>query len=223
MAENTPAGTNIGAPVVASDPDVLTYSLDDGTGAASFDINRATGQLITKVALDFETKETYTVTVTATDAFGATVTSVVTITVTDVNEDPMVTGDASIDHAESNAEEVAALNADPTYTASDPDTTADPVADLKWTLSGADASKFELDEDTGGTNTLAFKANPNYESPGDSGGDNVYEVTLVVTDSKGNTDELGRDGKGHQRRRSRSGHPVHPAAAGWFPRDGHPG
>ena len=30
---------------------------------------------------------------------------------------------------------------------------------------------------------------PNYESPGDSGGNNVYEVTLVVTDSKGNTDE----------------------------------
>ena len=53
MAENTPAGTNIGAPVVASDPDVLTYSLD-ATGAMSFDINRATGQLITKVALDFE-------------------------------------------------------------------------------------------------------------------------------------------------------------------------
>ena len=43
--------------------------------------------------------------------------------------------------------------------------------------------------DTGVTNTLAFKANPNYESPGDSGGNNVYEVTLVVTDSKGNTDE----------------------------------
>ena len=29
VAENTPAGTNIGAAVVASDPDVLTYSLDD--------------------------------------------------------------------------------------------------------------------------------------------------------------------------------------------------
>ena len=45
------------------------------------------------------------------------------------------------------------------------------------------------EEDTGATRTLSFKANPDYESPGDSGGDNVYEVTLVVTDSKGNTDE----------------------------------
>ena len=49
-------------------------------------------------------------------------------------------------------------------------------------------SKFSIPE-TGATRTLSFKANPDYESPGDSGGDNVYEVTLVVTDSKGNTDE----------------------------------
>ena len=46
IAENTPAGTNIGAPVAASDTDVLTYSLEDGRcDAANFDINRATGQL----------------------------------------------------------------------------------------------------------------------------------------------------------------------------------
>ena len=187
VAENTPAGTDLGAPVVASDPDVLTYSLDD-TGAESFDINRATGQLITKVALNFEGTPPDTVTVTATDPFGATVMSVVTITVTDVNEAPMVTGDASIDHAESNAEQVAALVADPgVYTGSDVDA-ADPVADLDWSLSGADASKFSIPE-TGATRALSFKANPDYESPGDSGGDNVYEVTLMVTDSKGNTDE----------------------------------
>ena len=54
VAENTPAGRNLGAPVAASDPgDVLTYSLS-GTDAAAFDINRVTGQLTTKAALDFE-------------------------------------------------------------------------------------------------------------------------------------------------------------------------
>ena len=63
---------------------------------------------------------------------------------TDVNEAPSVTGDASIDHAESNADQlaVALVAAPPAYTASDPDGNADPVAELKWTLSGADASKF---------------------------------------------------------------------------------
>ena len=100
VAENTPAGTNIGDAVTASDTDVLTYSLND-TGAASFDINRATGQLITKAALDHEgTSPLYTVMVRATDPFNAFVEAQVTITVTDVNEAPSVTGAASIDHAE---------------------------------------------------------------------------------------------------------------------------
>ena len=126
--------------------------------------------------------------VTATDPFPAAATSQVTITVTDVNEDPSVTGDASIDHPESNEDQVAALVADPgVYTGSDVDA-ADPVADLTWLLSGADASKFSIPE-IGATRTLSFKANPDYESPGDSGGNNVYEVTVVVTDTKGNTDE----------------------------------
>ena len=192
VAENTPAGTNLGAPVVASDPDVLTYSLDDTVCLRmSFDINRATGQLTTKAPLNFEgvASPWTTVTVTATDPFGAMVTSVVTITVTDVNEAPMVTGDASIDHPESNetAATRAGRRATEVYTGSDVDA-ADADADLTWKLSGADASKFSISE-TGDTRTLSFKANPDYESPGDSGGDNVYEVTLVVTDSKDNTDE----------------------------------
>ena len=40
------------------------------TDAASFDIGSATGQLMTKAALDYETKATYSVTVTATDSGG---------------------------------------------------------------------------------------------------------------------------------------------------------
>ena len=59
-------------------------------------------------------------------------------------------------------------------------------------MSGADASKFDITGDTG-TRTLSFKDAPapvpNYESPGDSNRNNVYEVTVVVTDSKGNSDE----------------------------------
>ena len=58
VAENTPAGSAIGDPVVAEDEDgdILTYTL---TGArrcsANFDIDRATGQIMTKAALDNET------------------------------------------------------------------------------------------------------------------------------------------------------------------------
>ena len=116
--------------------------------------------------------------------------------VTDVNEAPSVSGAASIDHAENGTvldtdAETANVQA-ATYTATDADADDDAANDLKWSLSGADASKFSIAE-TGTTRTLSFKAAPalapDYESPGDSGGNNVYEVTVVVTDTKGNTDE----------------------------------
>ena len=61
-AENSPPGTNIGSPVAANDRDgdSLTYTLG-GTDADAFDLDTSTGQLITKAALDYETKDTYTV------------------------------------------------------------------------------------------------------------------------------------------------------------------
>ena len=81
------AGENVGAPVVAIDAnnDVLTYTLS-GADAASFYIDADTGQLTTVEALDFETKASYSVTVTADDGNGGTDTIDVTITVTDIPE-----------------------------------------------------------------------------------------------------------------------------------------
>ncbi len=68
IAENTPAGAYIGDPVVATDreDDTLTYSLR-GADAESFDIDPATGQLLTKAPLDFETQAGYSVIVSVTD------------------------------------------------------------------------------------------------------------------------------------------------------------
>ena len=68
VSENTAAGENIGPPVTAADPemDTLAYSLG-GTDAASFDIDGSTGQIKTKAELDYETKNSYSVTVTARD------------------------------------------------------------------------------------------------------------------------------------------------------------
>lgn len=62
VAENTAAGTNIGLPISATDPDDnrrLLYQLS-GKDKKSFDIGRRTGQLITKASLDYETKSSYT-------------------------------------------------------------------------------------------------------------------------------------------------------------------
>ena len=76
----------IGAVVTAIDPgDSLTYTLE-GTDAASFSIDRGTGQLRTSASLDHNTKSTYTVIVKATDRGELSDTITVIITVTEVED-----------------------------------------------------------------------------------------------------------------------------------------
>ena len=89
VEENRLAGTHVGDPVAATDDDgdTITYSLG-GTNASSFEIASGTGQISvgSTTSLDYETKDMYSVTVTATDSFGATDTADVTISVVDVRE-----------------------------------------------------------------------------------------------------------------------------------------
>ena len=91
MAENTDAGQNVGNPVSAtdSDGDRLTYSLE-GRDAAVFTIRSNTGQLMTRSGetYDYETKNSYLLTLRAQDGRGGSATIAVTITLTDENEAP---------------------------------------------------------------------------------------------------------------------------------------
>ena len=93
VAENTAAGQPIGMAVSANDSDTGDLSLYTLGGAdmASFGIDRKTGQLKTKAALDYETKDTYVVTVTATDPSGASDVITVTINVTNENDGATIT------------------------------------------------------------------------------------------------------------------------------------
>ena len=90
VAENTASSRNIGTAIAATDADggdTLRYTLG-GTDFKSFGIHLNTGQLLTQAALDFETKSSYAVTVSVSDGNGGTDSIEVTITVTDVNEQP---------------------------------------------------------------------------------------------------------------------------------------
>ena len=88
VAENTAAGTDIGDPVTAtdSDGDALTYSLGSTAAAGHFTIDSSSGQLQTSGALDYESTDSYTVTVTATDGGGLSTSIDVTIKVDDIEE-----------------------------------------------------------------------------------------------------------------------------------------
>ena len=171
---------NVGEPVTATDDadPTPTYTLG-GTDKDMFRI-RANGQIEVgaKAMLDYETKSSYTVTVTATDSSGdeannsASIT--VTIYVTDLDEAPMistgglaVSGPARADYAEDRTDAVA------TYTASGPD-----AAQATWSLSGDDAGDFSIS--SGGE--LTFSVAPDFEAPADADEDNVYEVTVEADD-----------------------------------------
>ncbi len=188
IAENTEAGTVVGASVTATDPgfdgrqETLTYVLS-GADDRNFDIDSGTGQIRVKAALDYEATDggTHSVTVKATDPSRGAAEISVTITVTDVDEAPTITaGSTSVDYKENEPDGTEVSG----YAAEDPD--GDNFASLKWSLSGRDAARFAIGNFVDEHGRLTFRESPDYEAPTDSDRDNVYEVTVEVTDRGGN-------------------------------------
>ena len=200
VLEGTDAGTPIDNPVTATDADSgeeLTYWLT-GTDESKFNIDAKTGQLKVKDNLNYETpdddgtdgttecaNDTCAVTVNAADSSGNasnTDTIDVTISVIDVDEKPTFDlGPTAITHVEGmTALAIPDTQDDVTYTASDPE-----EGSVTLSLSGADATKFDLNDLASvvvGSKVLAFKDKPDFEMPGDSNRDNVYQVTVVASD-----------------------------------------
>ena len=89
LDENTPPGEQIGDPVAVRGFNSLTYRLK-GTDADSFAIDARTGQIKTRedISYDFETKNSYWMTVEANDGQGGTASIVVIIKINDVEEPP---------------------------------------------------------------------------------------------------------------------------------------
>ena len=168
IPEDTPVGSAVGDPVTATDTDaddVLTYSLS-GTDAESFSIGMASGQLRTKVLLDHDTKASYEVVVTAADPSGLFDTITVTITVTDQNEPPVITGKTTVYYAEDRTDVVA------TYTAADPEN-----GQITWSLEGDDKDLFDIN-----AGDLTFKSSPDHDVAGDKDGNNVYLLAVQASD-----------------------------------------
>ena len=168
----------------ASDPEgesVDTLSLS-GTDFGDFELSDA-GRLTFKIPPDYETKDSYNVTLSTSDG-NLTGSLDVVVTVTNVNEAPTVTGDASPSFEEGDPDLVSV------YSASDPERS--PVT---LSLVGTDVDNFELSRlgspgsCVSGSCELRFLRSPDYESAADIGGNNVYEVTVQASDGT-NTDTL---------------------------------
>ena len=103
------------------------------------------------------------------------------VTVTPINEPPTITTTSTSATALRQSENRTSRLY--TYRATDPERSA-----ISWSVGGPDGHFFAIDE----RGQFSFKedSSPNYELPGDSGGDNVYNVTVQATDDDHNTAPL---------------------------------
>ena len=186
------------APVTATDPDntddaaaTLTYTLE-GTDAASFSIVPATGQLLTKDVLDYETKSQYNVVVKAsddseTDPTKRDDTIDIGIEVLDVLEiRPVglsVEGQPDVSYTENDTAAVAE------YTA-----VGDTADNVTWNpVKGDDAAYFMLEGPEPGSSSvmLKFRESPNFEMPRGmamSGTNtNTYNISVEILHTTTNT------------------------------------
>ncbi|QSV68067.1 MAG: hypothetical protein HEQ12_14835 [Aphanizomenon flos-aquae DEX188] len=169
FAEN---GTGTVYTVTATDVDAgttLTYSLS-GTDVNLFNINN--GVVTFKTAPNFEVpgdngaNNVYDINVIASDGT-LTATQAVAITVTNVNEAPVITSAATATFAENGTGTVY------TVTATDVDT----GTTLTYSLSGTDVNLFNINN-----GVVTFKTAPNFEVPGDNGANNVYDINVIASD-----------------------------------------
>ncbi|MBN9697137.1 MAG: DUF4347 domain-containing protein, partial [Zoogloea sp.] len=182
VAENTTAVLTVTATDVDLPAQTLSYSINGGADASKFQINSSTGALSFITAPDFDAptdvggNNVYNVTVQVSDGVGGTTSQAITVTVTPVNDNlPVITSSATASVAENTT---AVL----TVTATDADL---PAQTLSYSISGgADASKFQINLSTG---ALSFITAPDFEAPTDVGGNNVYNVTVQVSDGAGGT------------------------------------
>ncbi|MGP6087884.1 ExeM/NucH family extracellular endonuclease [Antarctobacter jejuensis] len=176
IAENdvlTIAGAALLSNDLDFDGDTLTLVSVDATSAAgasvSFDgtdVTYTPGALFDALAEGETTTDSFTYQVS--DGAGSIVSATVTVTVEGRNDAPILTIDTAYDVAENTTGVAAAL------TASDVDGDS-----LTYSLSGADAGFFIIDTLTG---ALDFAAAPDFETPLDADGDNVYDLTVTVSD-----------------------------------------
>ena len=185
VAENTTGNL---ARYSSTDPDMGDTVIWDvsGTDADDFRID-SSGNLAFDGAPDYEIpgdsggNNVYEIKVDAKDDDDDSLISSfdVTVTVTPVDEPPVITGVTTIDDYDENGTGDVA-----TYTAVDPEGDTS----ITWSLAGSDGGDFDLN-----AGVMTFKNAPDYERPADSGGNNHYEVTVQATDSNNKRGELHVD------------------------------
>jgi Ca2+-binding RTX toxin-like protein len=176
----TGLGINLG-PIVVDDPDgpsgPRAFTLG-GADAASFAVRTVAGApslfFVGGGPLSFtnyEIKPSYHVTVNVADGTGGSAINL-TLNITDVNDNaPVITSGDHVNVQEQTPTDVVVYR----IQAADLDSTGEAFT---YSLGGVDAADFSLDPN----GEIRFNSVPDFDTPADTGGDNIYDITVGVSD-----------------------------------------
>ncbi len=159
--------------------DLISYSIS-GVDVDQFVYNSESREIFFKNSPDYENPtdadgdNVYTLVITADDNEGGVQTQTVQITVTPLNDNYPIFDEQN--NTVSVPENTPTSSVIFTVNVTDADLPGDT---LRFSLEGADAAQFAIDELTG---EIRFVNSPDYEIPTDSDHDNDYEITVVVSD-----------------------------------------
>ena len=177
IAENSAASTQVidfsDFAYDANSGDTLTYALS-GTDASAFTLDTATGELTINAAPNFETKSSYSVSITVSDSVSGSTdaTASLTINVTDVDENPVIDeGDGTDDGALAVRVVAGSNRVVTTISATDDD-----AGDTTLNYAVSDTTNFEISS----AGVLSFKADPAFSA---TPSENTITVTVTVSDN----------------------------------------
>ena len=186
IPEDASAGTTANITASSSDADgttnTVTYSIVSQTCNGAFSIDSSSGDVAvaSSSAIDYEASTTCGITIRATSADGSTADSTFVVDITDVND--IAPQYASTD---ANPEVLEGTTSVETLVITDEDS----IGTYTCTLTGDDSTLFTCVV-TGSSATLAFQSGPDYEYPSDDDGDNVYHVSLSISDGAADGGQL---------------------------------
>ena len=145
----------------------MQWKLSSGSWGVASHVSEEEVTTTSHTVTGLSASSTYTARVLARNAVGAgTPSTEVTVSGTNLNVGPVVSGRAAPSFFETNPRDVE------TYTATDPESDT-----ITWSLSGPDASFFSIVD-----GVLNFDSAGDYEDPRDADRNNAYEVTIHASD-----------------------------------------
>ncbi len=172
IAENSASASSVGT-IIATDVDAgdtRTFTVTGGTGATAFSVAADTGQITVanSALLDFETTPSFTLNVTVADAGALTDTAVITVTLTDANDAPVISG-------------LPPTRVRPNLTMSFTPTVTDQDGDVPFTFSIVNKPAWALFN----TQTGTLSGTPSTSQTGTTSG-----IVITVTDAGGASSSL---------------------------------